>query len=79
MTITPKQRRNAQREHTSIVCAGCDGPKPRGAAFCRRCDRVLVDKGFSLSGPLFFEENYMDRLTFLLSGKGQRLRQAVAT
>lgn len=77
MTITDKQRRNAERERTSIVCAGCDGPKPRGADFCRACTRVLTDKGFSLPGPLFFAENYTERLTFLLSRKGRQLRTAV--
>lgn len=74
--ITDKQRRSAERELTSIVCAGCDGPKNRGSAFCRKCYRVLLTQGFPLLAPLFFAEKYMDGLTFLLSHKGQRLRTA---
>ena len=76
--ITTKQRRNAERELTSIVCAGCDGPKPRGASFCRKCGTVLGQRGLTSSlGPVFFAENYTRALTVLLRPGGQRARQAV--
>lgn len=76
MEITNKQRRSAERELTSVVCAGCDGPKHRGGAFCRKCYMVLLENGFSILAPLFFAEKYVEELTFLLSRKGQKLRQA---
>jgi ribosomal protein L40E len=72
--ITQKQRRNAERELTSIVCAGCDGPKPRGATYCQKCQAILLNNDFPLLGPIFFAEKYMECLTFLLSPRGQRLR-----
>jgi hypothetical protein len=76
--ITAKQRRNAERELTSIVCAGCDGPKPRGVPFCRKCGTVLGQRGLTSSlGPVFFAENYTRALTVLLRPSGQRARQMV--
>lgn len=72
--ITTKQRRNAERELTSIVCAGCDGLKPRGAPFCRYCSGVLAEKGLTHSlGPVFFAENYTRALTVLLRPRNQRV------
>lgn len=79
LKINPKQRRNAERELTSIVCAGCDGPKRCGAPFCRPCGQVLFDHGLTPSlGPIFFAENYTEALTVLLSRKGQQQRQRIA-
>lgn len=75
--INERQRRNANRELTSIVCAGCDGLKNRGAPFCHTCQNLLLEKGFPLLGPVFFLEKYHESLTFLLSRNGQRLRQSV--
>lgn len=80
MRITNKQRRNAERELTSIVCAGCDGPKPRGASFCRKCGVVLLRKNLTPSlGPVFFAENYTQALTILLRPSGQKARQLTET
>ena len=77
--ITLKQRRNAERELTSAVCAGCDGPKRRGAPFCRHCSNVLADNGLAhCLGPVYFAEQYTEGLTLLLSRKGQQLRQRLA-
>jgi hypothetical protein len=76
--INERQRRNAERELTSIVCAGCDELKRRGAPFCRTCQDLLLENGFPLLGPVFFPEKYHESLTFLLSRNGQRLRQAAA-
>lgn len=76
--INERQRRNAERELTSIVCAGCDGPKGRGAPFCPVCQNLLLEKRFPLLGPVFFAEKYHRALAFLLSRIGQRLRQAKA-
>lgn len=76
IVINERQRRNAMRELTSIVCAGCDGSKNRGAAFCRICQNILLENGFPILGSVFFPERYNELLTFLLSRKGQRLRQA---
>lgn len=75
-SITAKQRRNAGRELTSTTCAGCDGPKNRGSAFCSKCYHILLENGFSILAPTFFAEKYTEELTFLLSPKGQRLRKA---
>ena len=77
MKITTKQRRNAERELTSVACAGCDGPKPRGAPFCRKCGTVLFLHSLTPSlGPVFFAENYTRALKVLLSPRGQKERQA---
>lgn len=78
LRINERQRRNAQRELTSIVCAGCDGPKQRGMPFCRTCQNLLLEKGFPLLGPVFFPEKYHESLTFLLSRSGQQLRKVAA-
>ena len=79
LKITADQRRNAARELTSVTCAGCDGPKRRGAAFCRPCSTVLAEHGLtSLLGPVYFAEKYMEALKVLLSRKGQRMRQSLA-
>lgn len=76
--ITAKQRRNAERELTSVVCAGCDGPKHPGSPYCRSCYRLLMEqRNFPLLGPIFFAEKYTEGLSFLLSPRGQRLRAAM--
>jgi predicted amidophosphoribosyltransferase len=79
MEVTTKQRSNAEREITSVVCAGCDGPKNRGAMFCRKCGRVLLEEGFP--EPACYAnvaEAYTERIEFLLSRKGRKARLAVA-
>jgi hypothetical protein len=84
MTITTKQRRNAERELTSTTCAGCDEVKERGVPFCRKCTDLLVERG-SMRGIFVLltanlkhtAEYYTERLEFLLSRKGQRLRMAL--
>jgi len=78
MNINERQRRNAERELTSIVCAGCDGLKQRGSPFCIVCQALLLEKGYPLLGPVFLPEKYHESLTFLLSRNGQRLRLAAA-
>jgi hypothetical protein len=85
MKLTGKQRRNAERELTSVTCAGCDGLKQRGRPFCRRCTDLLVEQG-SQTGTFALltanlkhtAQDYTARLTFLLSRKGQQLRRAMA-
>lgn len=81
--ITGKQRRNAERELTSVVCAGCDGPKERGYPFCPQCTTLMISEGWKggnqtvllLSSNLNqTAEVYTERLAWLLSPKGQRLR-----
>lgn len=79
MPITQKQRQNAYREQSSIVCAGCAGMKNRGAPFCRKCEAVLWDKGFTPTfGPVLFAEKYTERLEYLLSRRGVRERKQAA-
>lgn len=82
-SITAKQRRNAEREFTSTTCAGCDGPKERGVSFCGTCTKLLVEQGWKNPGKYFTlltvnlkqgAEAYTERLTWLLSSAGQRLR-----
>lgn len=82
--ITTKQRRNAERELTSKTCAGCGGEKERGLPFCRICTDLLVKRGgktgdFTLlvANLKSTAEDYVRRLDFLLSPKGQRLRLTV--
>jgi hypothetical protein len=83
--ITQQQRRNAERELTSKTCAGCDGPKPRGYPFCQTCTDLLVEQGGKSGAFALLTANlkhtaadYMARLEFLLSRKGQQLRRRAA-
>jgi len=76
--ITAKQRRNVEREIGSICCAGCDGIKRRGFAFCITCINILHENGFLKFVPGDVVNSYMEALTFILSRTGQRLRKQAA-
>lgn len=78
MKITSKHKRNAEREIGSICCAGCDGVKKRGFAFCMQCFKLLSKNGLMKFKPGNLVSSYMEALTFLLSNKGQKLRKQVA-
>lgn len=74
MDISEEQRRNAERELTSIVCAGCDGGKQRGYPFCPKCTELLVAQGGKTGKTA---QDYTESLEFLLSREGQQLRRSL--